>query len=180
AAAPLVGADAPVAVPSPDESLVAVNTWRWTKQIDWTGSLAAQGLGTGDPSGAPQLHIQDTVTGKDRPLEAGSMSAAWRADGALAYVRGEEAVDRADTPYLRDVFVRASPTGPAERWSTKADRFSVVAWAGSVLLVKRDVPGGSPDLVAFDGAGRMRTLAEGALFVALSPDGKAVLVATTP
>src|SRR6266536_6128920 len=55
ASAPLIGADAPVAVPSPDGSLVAVNTWRWTKSIDWGLSLADQGIEPGDPLGTPQL-----------------------------------------------------------------------------------------------------------------------------
>src|SRR5439155_165828 len=83
-------------------------------------------------------------------------SAAWRSDGALAYTRGEQPVYRAETPYLRNVVVRATLTGPEERWTTKPDRFTVVAWAGSTWLVRRDVPGASPDLVAFDGSGRLR------------------------
>lgn len=180
AAAPLIGADAPVAVPSPDETLVAVNTWRWTKAMDWAQSLSEQGIGPGDPLGTPQLRIQDTAANKDRPLEAGTMSAAWRLDGAFAYVRGEQPVYRAQTPYLRDVLVRSSLTGPAEKWSTEPDRFTVLAWAGQTLLVKRDVPGAPPDLVAFDGAGRMRTIADGSMFVALAPDGKSVVVAKSP
>jgi hypothetical protein len=180
ASAPLIGADAPVAVPSPDGTLVAVNTWRWTKPIDWAASLADQGIGPGDPLGTPQLRVQDTTSGKDRPLEAGTMSAAWRSDGALAYVRGDQPVYRADTPYLRDVLVRAALSGAEERWSTKSDRFTVVAWAGSSLLVRRDVPGAPPDLVVFDAPGRMRTLAEGASFVALDPGGKTALVSVGP
>jgi hypothetical protein len=180
ASAPLIGADAPVAVPSRDRASVAANTWRWTKTIDWTASLSDQGVNAGDPLGVPQLRIQDTSTGKDRPLEAGSMSAAWRSDGALAYARGESPVYRASTPYLREVVVRSTLTGPAETWSTKPERFTVLAWASSTLLVKLDVPGASPSLVAFDGPGRLRTLSEAASFVALSPDGKSVLVSIGP
>src|SRR5947207_15269449 len=88
ASAPLVGNLGPVAAPSRDRRYVAYNTWRWTRPIDWQRSLEEQGISSGDPIGRPQLRIRDVRHARDDAFEPGSFSAAWRADGAIAYVRG--------------------------------------------------------------------------------------------
>jgi hypothetical protein len=125
----------------------------------------------------PRLRVLDLKSGADDAVEPGSFSAAWRSDGALAYVRGAPPPYRANTPYLRDVIVRARADAPGAAWTTDPDRYLVDAWAGRTLIVERGVPGGTPDILALDGPGSPRTLAEQAAFLAVSPEGRDVLVA---
>ena len=82
ASAPLVGNLGPVAAPSRDRLHLAYNTWHWAEAIDWQRSLAAQGIGTGDPLGRPQLHVVDLRDGADTALDPGSFSAKHRCDTA--------------------------------------------------------------------------------------------------
>jgi hypothetical protein len=177
ALAPLVGSAGPVAAPSPDGRLVAYNTWRWSKPIDWRQSLGQQGIETGDMLGMPRLRILDLRSGKDEALEPGSFSVAWRADGALAYVRGTPPPYLANTPYLRNVLVRGRPNAEPVAWTSEPDRYLVDGWAGRTLIVERGVPGGTPDILALEAPGSSRTLAEKASFLAVSPDGSEILVA---
>src|SRR5437588_1411995 len=88
ASAPLLGSLGAVAVPSRSGAELAYNTWHWVKPIDWQQSLGSQGIETGDALGTPTLRIRNVHSGTERALEPGTFSAAWRADGALAYVRG--------------------------------------------------------------------------------------------
>jgi len=184
ASAPLVGNLGPAAVPSRDGRYVAYNTWRWAKQIDWQQSLGSQGIRTGDPLGWPALRVRDLQTGADVALGAGSLSAAWRADGELAYAQGTTPDYLANTPYLRDVVVRRTPAAAPVVWSSAPDRYLVEGWAGNRLVVRRELPDGGADLVVFDGPRSMRPLASGAELLAIDPNGSDVLVAenlgTTP
>jgi hypothetical protein len=180
ASAPLVGSKGPVAVPSRNGERLAYNTWRWTRRIDWHQSLAAQGIMTGDELGTPMLRIRRLDTGGEFALEAGSFSAAWRWDGALAYVRGAEAAYRANTPYLRSVLVRGSVSAAPTVWSLSPQRYLVLGWAGRRLVVEAQREGGGTDLLVFDGPGRLRPLAAGADLLAIAPDGSAALVADDP
>ncbi len=177
ASAPLLGSLGAVAVPSRDGGELAYNTWRWVKAIDWQQSLGSQGIQTGDVLGTPTLRIRDLRTGSERALEPGTFSAAWRSDGALAYVRGVTPDYLANTAYLRDVVVRASVNASPKVWTTSPGRYVVVGWAKHTLLVAEQNPGGSADLVAFRGPGDSRPLAISADFIAISPSGNAVLVA---
>jgi hypothetical protein len=179
ALAPLVGGGGPIGAPSPDGRLLAYNTWRWTKPIDWQRSLGQQGIETNDVLGMPRLRLLDLETGKERALEQGSFSISWRADGALAYVRGAPPPYRANTPYLRNVIVRPSADGPGEVWTREPERYVVDAWAGKTLIAERGVPGGTPDILGLDGPGSQRTIAAGAAFLGVSPDGNEILVATS-
>ena len=180
ASAPLVGNFGAVAVPSNTRTQVAYNTWRWAKQIDWHQTLSSQGVQTGDVLGTPTLHVLDERGGTDTALEPGTFSAAWRADGALAYVRGTSSDYRANTPYLRDVVVRDSSDGKPEVWSTSPDRYVIVGWAKRSLIVADQIPGGGVNVVVFSGPGSAHPLATNAEPLAISPDGSAVLVAESP
>jgi hypothetical protein len=177
ASAPLVGSLGAVAVPSRDGGELAYNTWLWAKPVDWQQSLGSQGIETGDVLGTPTLRVRDLRAGSDRALEPGTFSAAWRSDGALAYVRGVTASYLANTPYLRDVVVRAGAAARPVVWSAAPGRFVVIGWAGRSLIVAEQQPGGSPNLVLFTGPHESRPLAMNASFVAVSPNGSAVLVA---
>jgi hypothetical protein len=174
--APLLGSFAAVAVPSRNGDFLAYNTWNWVKPIDWQASLGSQGIQTGDTLGTPTLRIRDVREGIDRSLEPGTFSAAWRSDGALAYVRGVASAYRANTPYLRDVVVRSSPDADPTTWSTSPGRFVVVGWAKRSLIVSEQIPGGSPNLIALAGPGDSRPLANAAEPLGISPDGSTVLV----
>jgi hypothetical protein len=175
--APLVGNLGAVAVPSRSGKQIAYNTWRWAKQIDWHQTLSSQGIQTGDVLGTATLHVFDERSGTDRALEPGTFSAAWRADGALAYVRGTSSDYRANTPYLRSVVVRPSMKDEPEVWSASPDRYVIVGWAKRTLIVADQIPGGAVNLVAFSGPGSAHPLAMSAEPLAISPDGSALLVA---
>jgi hypothetical protein len=177
ASAPLVGNLGPVAAPSPDGRSVAYNTWRWRRLIDWQQPLGSQGIETGDALGTPQLRVLDAAAGTEAALEPGSLSVAWRHDGALAYARGVHAAYRANEPYLRVVVVRRTPGADPAVWLRQPDRYTVQAWAGSTLVVRRDIPGGNADLLALDGPGSARPLAARVDLLAVSPDGSEALVA---
>jgi hypothetical protein len=78
------------------------------------------------------------------------------------------------------VFVRDSVRDPARRWTTNADRYIVVGWAGSALLVYREREGEALDVLALDGPGKAHVLARDAGLVAISPEGGRVLVEHGP
>jgi hypothetical protein len=176
ASAPLLGGDGAVASPSPDGALVAYATWEWTRPIDWTKAFAEQGIATGDALGVPTLRIHDVVANRDRRLEPGSFGAAWQSDGAIAYVVGEPAAYRANEEYLTRVVVRSTPEAAAQEWTDVPARYRVFGWAGGRLVVVRGAAGGPPDVEVLDAPRRERLLAARAAALAISPDGRTVLV----
>ena len=176
ASSPLVGGDGPVAASTRDGHLVAYSTWRWTRDVDWTKSFAEQGIANGDALGTPTLRLHDTSAKTDTAFEPGTFGAAWRSDGAIAYVRGDPAEYRADMPYLGNVVVRTSPTAAPVLWTQEAGRYRIFGWAGHRLVILRGFEGGLPDVEVLDGPGRARMLAAGAGLLALSPDGTQALV----
>jgi hypothetical protein len=177
ASAPLVGNLGPVAAPSRDRRYLAYNTWHWAKTIDWQRSLAEQGIGTGDPLGRPQLHVLDLRDGADTALDPGGFSVAWRRGGTIAYARGNPPDYRANTPFGADVVVRQKLDAAPAVWSRAPGRYLVEGWAGRRLIVRAASAGGRGGLVAFDGAGAERPLADDADLIAISPSGADVLVA---
>lgn len=180
ASAPLVGAGAPVAAISSDGASLAYNSFRWHREIDWVMSLAEQGIHTGEALGRPQIRVRHLGRGSEMPLEPGSQSLAWRSDGALAYALGSPPDYRANLPFTANVVVRSSLAATPVAWTSRPARYSVLAWAGTTLLVEREEPGATPDVLALDGPGRLRSLADRSTFLAVSPDGSRALVAETP
>jgi hypothetical protein len=172
---PLAGSLAPVAAASPDGKFVVYDVWRPGRAVDRMRSLGDQGIRSGDVVGTPSLWLHDTVGGRDRLLENGAYSGSWRADGALAYVRGAEAGMEAAGTYLGDVVVRGSVDGPAQVWTTDRARYVVAGWAGSRLVAYRIGAGEQIETLVLDGPGKVRVLAGGTV-VAISPDGGRVLV----
>ncbi len=143
-------------------------------------SWADQGIEPGDRLAAPSIRVYDTAQGTDEVLEEGAFSVAWRADGALASFRGLERHYRAAVPYVGEVIVRSSLEAEAEVWSEKPARYIVAAWARSTLVGYREREGEALDVVAFDGPGHMRVLADNSALVAVSPDGTEVFVEQGP
>jgi hypothetical protein len=175
--APLIGDVAPAAQVSPDGGTLAYDSWQWVKKIDWQRGLAGQGIRPGDPLGTPTLRLRDLAAGTEELLPAGTMSAAFRSDGALAYAQGTTPSYLSDERYTRNVVVR-EPGGAAKSWSQSADEYTVMAWAGSRLIARRDVPTQLPDLVIFDAPGQARLLAPGSELIALDAEGERALVST--
>jgi hypothetical protein len=175
--APLIGDIAPAAQISPDGMTLVYDSWQWTREINWERGLASQGIRPGGPLGTPGLRLRDLDSGAETTLPAGTLSAAFRSDGALAYAHGTTASYLSDTPYLRSVVVRDAE-GKLTTWSPAPDQYTVLAWAGERLIAQRAVPTQLPDLVVFDAPGKARLLAPGSSLIALDPEGERALVAT--
>jgi hypothetical protein len=170
----MMGSLSPVAVSAPDGRYVAYNTWRELRAVDNERSFSRQGIEDGDALGTPSLRVHDDA-GRDTLLARGAYSVAWRADGALAYVRGADPDFRAGRVYTGQVVVQRGIHGPAVAWTPEPARYVVYAWAGDRLLFYRLGEGERLELLVADGPGRIRPFADGSA-VALSPDGTRVVV----
>jgi hypothetical protein len=164
--APLLGTDLPLAIPSPDGGRIIYHAW----------DGAARG------PGAPVLRVYAREGGPERLLARGAQSAAWRRDGALAYMQ-------ADVPryvpntlggnYGQVVVRRSLDAAPVAWTGEQRRRYVVLGWARRTLLVQiepshvtldRRLPG----VYALDVPGRLRPLPLSEL-VAISPDGRRAL-----
>jgi len=177
---PLAGWLTPAAVPSPDGRYVVYNAWRELREDDPALSWEDQGISRGDALARPSIRLYDLETGTDEAYVVGGFSVAWRGDGAIAYFRGSGRDYRAGVRYVGHVFVRDSVRDTARRWTTDADRYIVVGWAGSSLLVYREREGEALDVLALDGPGKAHVLARNAGIVAISPEGGRLLVEHGP
>lgn len=152
--APLLGQDVPLAFESPDGRRVVYHTWN--RQT-------------------PILRSIDTRSGRDTVVARGAQSAAWRADGALAFTAGDPPRYVPNGTWAGRVVVRA-PSGVTSTWLRTKGRYRVAGWAGPRLLVESD-PSNVVSLVApvgtlvVTGPGRFRNVGEGGVS-AISPDGR--------
>ena len=156
--APLTGTLSPAAVPSPVGARVAYNSFLQQR---------------------PVLRVHDFVTRKDRVLEDGTYTFAWRRDGALAYFKGLTAQVGDPLRHRGHVFVRASVDARPVRWTKKPALYAVSAWARDRLIV-HERRRGWPNLVALHAPGRRRVVAADAALVALSPNGTRAFVTERP
>jgi len=170
----MMGPLSPVAVRSSDGKLTAYNTWQELRAVDADRSFSAQGIEEGSALGVPSLRIHDD-RGKDFVLARGAYSAAWRHDGAIAFVQGVDPVFRASPTYTGQVVVRTSVHGRDVSWADAPAHYVVYAWAGERLLFYRIGLGEKPELLVADAPGRVRSLAEGTA-IAVSPDAARVAV----
>jgi hypothetical protein len=171
----MMGPLSPVAVESPDGSFVAYNSWHELRPVDPERSFSSQGIAQGDALGTPSLRIH-AADGRDFSLHRGAYSAAWRSDGAIAFVRGVDPEFRAGRTYTGQIVVQAGIHGRPLQWTTDAARYVVYAWAGDRLLFYRIGEGETLRLLVADEPGRMRELSDGSA-IAVSPDGTRVAVA---
>jgi hypothetical protein len=170
----LMGPLTPVAVASADGERVAYSAWRELRPVDAELSFSAQGIEAGDPLATPSLRVHDD-SGADMMVARGAYSAAWRADGALAYVKGVDQSFRAARPYLGRIVVQRDGRGPAVEWAADPARYVAYAWAANRLLFYRIGAGESLELLVADRPGDVRPFADGSA-VAVSPDGSRVMV----
>ncbi len=136
--------------------------------------LAATPKSTSPP--IPELRL---TGGSDEVIVAATaFSVAVSAFGAIATA---EPATGSTLAWTSDVIVRTSPASPPKVWSLEAANYAVLAWAADVLLVIKN-PGesGEPiEFLAFDGPGEVRVLNPNAGLIAVSPDGRWVLLSTS-
>jgi hypothetical protein len=169
--------ETPLVVSSPDRSKVVYHAWE--------GRLPSRRR---PPLGTPVLRLFDGESGRDVVLARGAHSAAWRADGALAYTQAivRQWRLRRQGGRIGHIVVRRSLQHAPVRWSTFTSEWTPLAWAGRHLIAKARVLrpfkwGGfteSNQVYAFSGPARSRRLPIQAL-VAVSPDGRLVLGRTS-
>jgi hypothetical protein len=170
----MIGPLSPVAVRSSDGRSVAYNTWRELKTVDNDQSFSQQAIADGTALGTPSLRVHDD-TGKDFLVARGAYSAAWRHDGAIAFVKGSDPDFRAGRSYTGQVVVRSDIHGRDAAWTSDPAHYVVYAWAGDRLLFYRVGLGEKLELLVADGPGRIRPLADGSA-IAISPDATRVAV----
>jgi len=170
----MIGPLSPVAVRSSDGRSVAYNTWRELKTVDTDQSFSQQAIADGTALGTPSLRVHDD-TGKDFLVARGAYSAAWRHDGAIAFVKGSDPDFRAGRSYTGPVVVRSAIHGRDAAWTSEPAHYVVYAWAGDRLLFYRVGLGEKLELLVADGPGRIRPLADGSA-IAISPDATRVAV----
>ncbi|MGH2977225.1 MAG: hypothetical protein ACRDKC_02475 [Gaiellaceae bacterium] len=176
ASSPLSGWIAPVAVPTADGGQLVYSTWRELRHEDPKLSWSKQGIHPGEALGEPTLWIHDFGSGRDTKIDTNSFSAAVRADGAIAYVRGTD-LYRAARNYTGDIVVRSSVSAQPVVWSTDPAEYVAAAWAGNTLLAYRIGEGEQLDVLALDGPRKQRLLMANANLVAVSPDGTQAFLA---
>src|SRR5690349_15841513 len=133
ASSPLSGWMAPVAVPTAGGAQLVYSTWQELRPQDPHLSWSKQGIHPGDALGRPTLRVHDFDSGRDEVVDENSFSAAVRADGVIAYVRGTGAY-RAFKSYTGDLVVRRSVSARPVVWSTAPAQYVAAAWAGNTLL----------------------------------------------
>ncbi|MBW3576651.1 MAG: hypothetical protein KY462_02710 [Actinobacteria bacterium] len=115
----LSGSLSPAVLAEPGGDRIVYRAWDDARVLDPGRSLAEQGIHRDDPLGTPVLRLFDPSTGSDRVLVEGVDSAAWRADGALAYAQGVDPVFRAGRAWNAVVTVRPDLDGDAVVWSSQ-------------------------------------------------------------
>ncbi len=129
----------------------------------------------------PTIRLFDLVSSEDTLIASGARSMAWRADGAFAYATGIDTDYRLNLPYLERVVVQQGLDGEPSVWTSDADRYTVELWAGSTLIVSRELMGGAREYIALDGPDLKRSIlseADRESFLGVSPDGKHVLISS--
>jgi hypothetical protein len=170
----MMGPLSPVAARSSDGKLLVYNTWQELRPVDSEQSFSKQGIADGVALGTPSLRVHDDAGG-DSLLAHGAYSAAWRQDGAIAFVKGADEHFRAGRTYLGQVVVRPGIHGRDVAWTSEPAHYVVYAWAGDRLLFYRIGLGEKAELLVADGPGRIRPISDGTA-IAVSPDATQVAV----
>jgi hypothetical protein len=128
-----------------------------------------------------EIHVFDPRVRRDDVRVVGASSVAVRSDGLIAYALGSTDLHLqggSGSPGPGGIEVDSSPAFDASTsWVQDGANDIVVGWAGSSLLAYRLRGGGVLEVLALDGPGQVRTLAQGAVIVAISPDGSKVMLA---
>lgn len=167
----LHGRASPRVVEAQSGDFLVYTTWKSLHAVDPAMGNHAQGIEPDTPLGIPEVRVVDKANDDDRVLETGAYSTAVSAAGRVGYVRRNRAEVTADDDFAGMVVVRESLHADPVVWTSTPARYSVVAWAGRTLLVYRIGALEEPSVLALDGPGQERVVAEGLNLGALSPDG---------
>src|SRR6266513_6266723 len=170
----MIGPLSPVAVRSSDGRRVAYNTWQQLRTVDNDQSFSQQAIADGTALGTPSLRVHDD-TGKDFLLARGAYSAAWRHDGAIAFVKGNDPDFRAGRSYTGQAVVRSDIHGRDAAWTSEPAHYVVYSWVGDRLLFYRVGLGEKLELLVADEPTKIRPLADGSA-IAISPDASRIAV----
>jgi hypothetical protein len=173
----LTGWMTPAALVSPDGRQLLYNSARSVRTVDEKRSWSEQGIEDGAVLAVPTVRRRDLASGTDTAQVDGGTSFAWSSGGRLATFRGTDPAYRAGRQYAGHIWVQDGVAGTPEQWSTEAVPYLVAAWAGATLLAYRVHEGEAMTLLALDGPGEVRALAEESFLVALTADGTAAFVA---
>lgn len=170
------GASTPGAALSPDETIIAYNARNELIELD------SSSIPEDDPIEIPTIRFNDLRSGQDTVLAEGACSIAWREDGAIAYSKYEqkEYFNSPDAEnFVGHILVRDELSSEPDVWTTSSGRYSVIAWAGTILLAYREstLHEEPPDIIALEGKGQERVLGSGTL-LAVSPDSSKVFLVT--
>jgi hypothetical protein len=121
--------------------------------------------------------VFSTATGTDSVIADGAISPVLASDGRVAFVRGTRPDYYANERYLGTIEATAldDPTVASTLLSTPGN-YRLVGWAGDSLLYYVLGEGETLDLFAIEAGSAPRPLGIGAGVVAISPDGRSVLV----
>jgi hypothetical protein len=169
---PLAGEGMPLAMESADGATIAYNTWLWGDSLDPYRSWSEQGIDVGDAVAQPTIYLHDVSTGSDESLGAGTMSPAFRGDGAMAYARGVDPSYRLNTPFHRSIVVRDSSS--VTMWSTEPAEYSPVLWADQTLIAYRGMP--ESEGTDIDAPSEERVLAPSAVVAAIDESATRMLI----
>jgi hypothetical protein len=123
--------------------------------------------------GVPEIHVRDKSG--DQVFANHAFSIAVRADGAVAYSDLDRAAAGLEIPYGH--IVVAAPDGEIIRLMPESGQYTVLAWAGDLLLVGASINDSEAlDIIAVDARGAARKLGTSAQLLALSPDGSLALL----
>lgn len=172
-ASPLSAGTSPVAIPTPDGTGLLLSTWKYY------GGPPSPGMEptTGDRLAHPAIWLLNLETGAQSLVADGAVSLALSMSGQVAYVRGDRPDYFANEPFEGTIQVRSlEDLSTIQMLVPEVDNYRVVAWAGNSLLYYKLRDGGSLDLYRVREGEAPRVLGEQTGVVAVSPDGKNVLV----
>jgi hypothetical protein len=136
-------------------------------------------------SQSTEVHVFDPGSGDDRVGIGGVSSVAVRNDGAIAYSIGHTGIytqPLLPSPTTSLGVMSGIDVTPDARfdssvsWVFGPGPYVTVGWAGDTLLAYHQTDGETWDVLAIDGPNRVRTLAQNARIVAISPDGTDVML----
>lgn len=176
----LMGTLAPKVVPSPDGTTWAYSAWQDLVQDDPEQSFSDQGIQTGQATEHPSIRVISRGIQPipvDREFASGAYSLAWRRDGLIAYMKGSSQDHLANVPYVGHIMAASEMWEEPFVWTTYQARYVVYGWAGNTLIAYEMEEGEFLDILAIDGPGQVRELADNASIVSISPDGTQLFVA---
>lgn len=176
-----MGRLSPRVVISDDQSFAIYTAYEPVHEDDPAKSWEEQGIVPGTVLGVPTIHLVDLERRDDSTFERGAYSAAISSTGQIAYAVGVVDELQAGVPYASSVVVSSTDGAQSVSWSVESAEYVVAAWAGDELLVykRTAIDGEQYQLVALDGLGGERLIADGGILGALDESGRHAFLVTS-